>query len=59
MFPFDLAEMTGYELYEDGTLIYSDALADPGPDMPPEVHNTRPFNAERAWQATQALCAGN
>lgn len=29
------------------------------PDLPPEVWNTRPFNAASAWEATMALCKGS
>jgi hypothetical protein len=28
----------------------------PGPELPAEVHKTTPFNAEKAWAATVALC---
>jgi hypothetical protein len=51
---------SGYELYEDGVLIYSDEMArkEDGPQIPPEVHNTRPFDPLAAWKATAALCEG-
>jgi hypothetical protein len=29
-----------------------------GPDIPAEVHNTRPVDAERCMQAVRALCGG-
>jgi hypothetical protein len=30
----------------------------PGPEIPAEVHNHQPFDAERAWAATLIACKG-
>jgi hypothetical protein len=49
-----------FELWEDGVLVYSDEMTkqEPLPELPAEVHHTEPFDADRAWRATTAMCEG-
>ena len=45
----------------DGYLVKlprEDVEPQPGPEVPPEVHNTRPINAEVCMEAVRAMSKG-
>lgn len=46
----------GWEDMGDGTFIKHEPRVEVVPELPPEVHNTRPVDAERAMAAVRAMC---
>ena len=52
--------MINAEWLDDGTytMSFSPPLEDekPGPEIPPEIHNKRPIDAERCMQEMRVLC---
>jgi hypothetical protein len=54
-----LADYNSFEVWEDDVLVYDGSMSkEPRPELPAEVHHTEPFDADRAWRATTAMCEG-
>jgi hypothetical protein len=55
-----LANCETYEIWEDEVITRADSFIpmEPRSELPAEVHHTEPFDADRAWRATTAMCEG-